>query len=756
MQVSYNENVADISNGGILSSRRYRIESMRMVMELLTKKMYNFKLQTMVQEYIANAFDAHRDPSLKESREHIPIKIILPTPLDPHLYVCDSGPGLTEERIDETFVSFGASTKNKSDDDIGGFGLGAKIGLAYSDSFTVISCVDGVKTTYLTFMNKDGCPDMATLSVEQTDTPNGVTIKIAIRSMDFRAARDAVERATYFSSVAPEVVNGVVAHFEESTSASMWYGEVPFSESYNEIYVVVGGIPYQVLPGKVPIINKIKFFGNKTMCLFFDVSEIDVAVNREALDYTSKTIDMITHSLQGIMDANREAIDYASQVPSFEEKVRLLSKCYTRVGAPEKTLIQIQPYLCVEFSYQERFGKLFFLQNPEYSGCKTSIVKVYKRGTVRESVKHNILSSAVAARSISDDNVYIQSKDLAYSHSNVVLGTTIPMGQGIDNYVLLDSNDASAAMIKEKYRIRTLVDHHYSFKMVVTSNKAIYDFLTKIIGFTSVNHVEETLPEKKKRSYSSRSCGFTDVDVKNIYDRQRTINIHDLDPERDMWCLFPERQDAKTEFNKYKDQMFDVYKDLSCYYLTTKQAKYIKKQNKIQHYSVVLKNRVRHIPAMLYGSIQQELISYNTPDDYINAVRSSRGYMVRDHELLLPLYEEYHASFPSEHIIHRLFKHAALAASFNNGKMISFCGKIQQYNILKKGFGKSSRMHEYYCKMNTEITDVCKQLGEEFTITYPLISCVDYSSIKHARRRHKDAMNEVIHHLVRYLNGECV
>ena len=739
MIVTSHESIADVSNGGILTTRSYRLESMKLMIELLTKKFYNHKLQTMVQEYIANAIDANREAG----NSNKPIQIILPTVLDAHIYISDSGPGLTEERIDSTFTSFGGSTKNEDPDDIGGYGLGAKIGLAYGDSFTVISRVDGVESTYLTFINKTGCADMATLNVEPTEKPNGVIIKIAIMRHDFEDARLAVERATYFSKVAPEVLNGTVRHFNEPIISTMWYGDVPFGNGYNDVFAIVGGIPYHVTSGSVPIISKIKFFGNKSLCLFFDVSEIEVAVNRETLQYSSQTIDTITHVIQGIMDANQEAIAFASDVPHFADKCRFIADCYTRVGAPEQTFVRVNPFLYARFSYMDRIGSLMLLHD---TGCRTAVVKVHKSGTVRESIKHFIEHSAGHIKYVQDDDVVIAPLDKR--------SAAISLSPSGEKYVLLTSDDIGVAMEKAKFRIMTLADIHYSFKLVVTANKQIYDFLMTQVGYTSVNYVEETLPEKRKKAYGSRSCGFTDVDVKDIYSRNRTMNIHDLTPESDMWCLFSERNDAVTLFNTHKAQLPELYEGKQCVYLTAKQVKFIQKENKIKHYSVFLKAQIKQVPTALYGKMQEELDKYNTVEDIISAVRSSGGHLLRDYETLLGIYEEHHKLFPAGHLIHDVFKVSALASSFDRGVISNVMYKMQQYNqVASKGRGTMLR---YFRKMGNDYKDKCLEVNQKFFETYPLISCIDYSNVKYSRRKMAGAMNMVVNHLANYLNGECL
>jgi hypothetical protein len=124
MRVETRSNTAKASDDFMLGTLNYTVDSPALVFDVLCSKMYGTPFETMIQEYMANARDAHREVGKLD----VPIQLIFPTNLDSHLYIRDFGPGLTIERIKTVFTKLGKSTKNDDDVMTGGFGLGAKIG----------------------------------------------------------------------------------------------------------------------------------------------------------------------------------------------------------------------------------------------------------------------------------------------------------------------------------------------------------------------------------------------------------------------------------------------------------------------------------------------------------------------------------------------------------------------------------------------------------------------------------------------------
>lgn len=169
-------------------STEFSIGSPGKIMEILRNKIYSEPKQTLVQEYLANARDAGRESG------NSTINVTL---LDDSISIRDFGPGIDRERM-KLFCQYGSSTKENTNEQNGGFGLGSKLAWAYTDKFSIITYINGLKTEYLAHIgtNKNGVLDL--VSESQTDEKNGTEIVVPIDPDDYQEFRDAVTRATMF------------------------------------------------------------------------------------------------------------------------------------------------------------------------------------------------------------------------------------------------------------------------------------------------------------------------------------------------------------------------------------------------------------------------------------------------------------------------------------------------------------------------------------------------------------------------------
>lgn len=293
------------TNATDVKSRSFEIGDASMIIEILRKKLYSNPIQTLTQEYISNGRDANR-----ESKSTRPIEIHIPTPSDLTLKIRDFGNGLTPERIAEVFVKYGNSTKRNSNNQTGGFGIGAKSAWAYTDSFTIISTVDGVAYHYVAHVTKEHAGSLDLVSETATDAPNGVEIQIGVLKKDLEDFVNAVDRTIgywdakespkLFSDGEPDqYANNRVATIDRLGRFEVVSINSRIIES--SIIVVVDGIPYP-MPDDFNETTSIKhltsILHNKRGLLHFETGEIEVAASREAIT---------------INDANKAAIESAAK-----------------------------------------------------------------------------------------------------------------------------------------------------------------------------------------------------------------------------------------------------------------------------------------------------------------------------------------------------------------------------------------------------------------------------------------------------------
>ena len=173
-----------------VKSQDFGIGNASKIIGILRNYLYEHKVRTLVQEYMSNARDA-----MREAKSNEKIVVTVPNQMNPVFKVRDFGPGITPQRMSKVFIQYGESTKEGTNAQTGGFGIGAKSAWAYTDSFTIISITSGVKRTYVahTGVNNQGRLDL--VDTVDTDEPTGTEIHVAVKSQDLGQFQNAIWRA---------------------------------------------------------------------------------------------------------------------------------------------------------------------------------------------------------------------------------------------------------------------------------------------------------------------------------------------------------------------------------------------------------------------------------------------------------------------------------------------------------------------------------------------------------------------------------
>ena len=116
-------NTAAVESSGLGEQGAFSIKTTAAAFQLLSSGLYTNKIRAVVRELSCNAIDAHVMPG--GSGKETPIEVKLPNTLDSQFYVKDSGPGLPHDKIMSLYTTYFDSSKQQSDDFIGGFGVGS-------------------------------------------------------------------------------------------------------------------------------------------------------------------------------------------------------------------------------------------------------------------------------------------------------------------------------------------------------------------------------------------------------------------------------------------------------------------------------------------------------------------------------------------------------------------------------------------------------------------------------------------------------
>lgn len=315
-------------------SMNFGIGDASVIIDILRNRLYENKIRTLVQEYMSNARDAHREiGQTKKIEVTFPVKGAL------NFTVRDYGPGITPDRMANVFVLYGASTKRTSNQQTGGFGIGAKSAWAYTDSFTITTYVDGVQRVYVAHIgaNKNGRIDLMTEA--PTEEPNGTSISLLINERDKSEFSSAIVRGTMFWTDAeyPVFHHGPVdtltdarelgsARFMSSNLSGSYVG--PHTGDYSN-HVVIDGIPYP-MPHGVNIKEVYDIQGLvdvHNFNVFVPNGLVQVSASREKIDdsdFSKKGLKAIF--VAALADLRRSLVEWEAEIVDTPSLVKAREK----------------------------------------------------------------------------------------------------------------------------------------------------------------------------------------------------------------------------------------------------------------------------------------------------------------------------------------------------------------------------------------------------------------------------------------------
>ena len=321
------EKTASVKSAGIQETVSFGIkqDGLAHIFNVLRNQLYSDKILAVMREYSANALDAN----VEAGNGDVPIVVTLPNALNLNFKVRDRGFGLSDEDIKEIYAFYGESTKRKSNALIGQLGLGSKSAFAYGDNFVINSFVRGVKNTYNAFIDDSQVGQIAKLNSEKTTEHDGVEIVIGVRREDIGSFAEKAASLFQHFKVKPQIL-GATINFQKNLvelSGKDW-------EVYNEqrdAIVVMGNIAY---PTGYSFLNcsdedtrvLLTYSG---LVIKFEIGELDVAANRESLQYTKRTIEAVKSKLKKVKtELTSQLLKKCTESASLFEAKRLYGEIF--------------------------------------------------------------------------------------------------------------------------------------------------------------------------------------------------------------------------------------------------------------------------------------------------------------------------------------------------------------------------------------------------------------------------------------------
>lgn len=294
--------VRSVSSGGVMTQGVFGIsdKDQAHILVILRDRLYTNKVLAVLREYGSNAWDEHRDAGIPDR----PIKVALPTRLVPSLVIRDYGRGLSESDIMNVYVKYGASTKREDDVAVGMLGIGAKSAFAYADSFTISSFHKGTKSIYVAVLDESDVGVINKLGEAPCGDETGVEIKIQVDPSDiWHFQREAAALFPFFNP--QPIINLELPKLElDKNSAGFMVNQ--HVEGLDKWIAVMGCVPYRIdftsVSDAVKKAGLSGFVNAAQGGLFFDIGDVDVAANREGLEYTEDTQHGIVERLSDLRD----------------------------------------------------------------------------------------------------------------------------------------------------------------------------------------------------------------------------------------------------------------------------------------------------------------------------------------------------------------------------------------------------------------------------------------------------------------------
>lgn len=308
-------NLEEVTTIGEFTSYKVGIdaEDMDWIIQILSSNLYSDPIGSLIREYSSNAWDAN----VEAGRADKPIEVGIKTDPDQgnYWYVTDLGIGLSPDRIDNVYRKFGKSTKRDDNKAIGMLGLGKFSGLSYSNQIYITTRYEGIQYEYI--MHKaENIPQIDLLVSLPSDLPSGTTIKVFLK--DYSDKRTFIEKTRQ-----------QLAFFENVFFSIDDKDHNTYKIVKNTVFTY-SGLEDRTLRFKLgPVSYPIDWERVKEVCNYdysvyfrgiavnFDIGELAVTPNREAILYNKKTIENIKNKLELFTEEIIKIHD--SQVDEYED-----------------------------------------------------------------------------------------------------------------------------------------------------------------------------------------------------------------------------------------------------------------------------------------------------------------------------------------------------------------------------------------------------------------------------------------------------
>lgn len=185
-------------------SQAFSIATNAKAFRILVDGIYSDNIGSIARELMSNCWDAH----VRRGVLDLPFEVRLPNSLNPTFSVRDYGCSMEHEFVMRSYSTLFESSKSASNNEVGAFGLGAKVFLAYTDACTLNCWLNGEMRAYTITLNEHGVPTVTLVHRGPSTEKQGTEVTFAVKRDDFQAFSRAVSRASFGFDVLPKIIGG--------------------------------------------------------------------------------------------------------------------------------------------------------------------------------------------------------------------------------------------------------------------------------------------------------------------------------------------------------------------------------------------------------------------------------------------------------------------------------------------------------------------------------------------------------------------
>lgn len=529
-----------VESTGVSESATFGIkeEDHSHIMTILRDTLYSNKILAVLREYASNAWDAHR----MAGKPDVPIKITLPTHMDPTLVIQDFGAGLSREDVFQVYTQYGASTKRNDDVAVGMLGIGSKSGFAYADSFTIVSCHGGKRSTYVAVLDESE-KGVINLLNEEDCSPDetGVAIHVAVQPSDIYRFHEKAKNLFRYFNPQPEI-NAQLESQEYPGKINTSHGYMyPKGYRYDGSpwIAVMGCVPYLIdldqltgLNGNLLIPEALQEYAG---VIYLSIGEVQISASREQLKYGKFTNAALVKKFNALVDEYTQAVltdlNSNGKLTDWEKRLRALPLAKLKLDVPDEYKELLKSNVSIPTDLLDKMT----IRYPD--GRHITTVSIHKdtEFVLRDDWRN--LNRFHFERSAGSYLVLPTFKDAKTKDDDGFLD--IPV-QEEENAKKVKKNPATAPVPRERY----------SWDEVCESLKVLCEKL-QITGIeiTQLSSKYYQAPHRRpKRGYT----GYNPKHHAKAFEWART---HDIKPKSDNWKVattYPTKDDPYVILNRFE------------------------------------------------------------------------------------------------------------------------------------------------------------------------------------------------------------